>query len=79
MRGIKLDNSLQKSSGPGAPLSRILSSSIIMLPILGLYLCLSGSQNGLIFPHTEEAQLTDLKCLSIQAFSVSLCFYSYFV
>lgn len=51
MRGIKLDNSLQKSSGPGAPLRRILSSYIIILHILGLYLCPSVSQNGLIFSH----------------------------
>ena len=57
VRGMKLDNSLQKSSGPGAPLRRILSPCVIMLHILGLSLCPSDSQNGLIFSHMMKLQI----------------------
>ena len=57
VRGMKLDNSLQKSSGPGAPLRRILSSCVIMLHILGLSLCPSDSQNSLIFSHMMKLQI----------------------
>ena len=78
MRGIKLDNSLQKSSGPGAPLRRILSSCIIILHILGLYLCPSVSQNGLIFSHMVKLR-TDASEMPCSVGVLCARFYSYFV
>ena len=80
VRGTKLDNSLQKSSGPGAPLRRILSSCVITLHFLGLSLCPSDSQNALIFSHMLRLQMdtSEMPC-SVGVLCAPIFFYGYFV